>query len=56
MTIPLVGHVVVLGYLATIVAAGIENAVVVGGLERSGRRALQLGHSQEQRASIRDRL
>jgi hypothetical protein len=32
MTIPVVGHVVVLGYLATVVAAGLENAVLVGGL------------------------
>jgi len=36
MTIPVVGHVVVLGYLATIVAAGIENAIVVGGLSALG--------------------
>src|ERR1700690_2801581 len=32
LTIPFVGHVVVLGYLATITIAGIENAIVVGGL------------------------
>jgi hypothetical protein len=36
MTIPVVGHVVVLGYLATMVAAGLENAVVVGGLSALG--------------------
>jgi hypothetical protein len=36
MTIPVVGHVVVLGYLATIVASGIENAIVVGGLSALG--------------------
>jgi uncharacterized membrane protein len=36
MTVPVVGHVVVLGYLATIAAAGIENAVVVGGLSALG--------------------
>ena len=36
MTVPVVGHVVVLGYLATIVAAGIENAIVVGGLSALG--------------------
>lgn len=30
------GHVVVLGYLATVVAAGLENAVVVGGLSALG--------------------
>ena len=36
MTIPVVGHVVVLGYLAAIVASGIENAIVVGGLSALG--------------------
>jgi hypothetical protein len=32
MTVPVVGQVVVLGYIATIVIAGIENALVVGGI------------------------
>jgi len=32
MAVPVVGHVVVLGYLASIVIAGLENAVVVGGI------------------------
>ena len=36
MTIPVVGHVVVLGYLATVVAAGVENAIIVGGLSALG--------------------
>jgi hypothetical protein len=36
MTIPVVGHVFVLGYLATMVIYGIENAVVVGGLSALG--------------------
>jgi hypothetical protein len=36
MTVPVVGHVVVLGYLATIAVSGIENAVVVGGLSALG--------------------
>ena len=36
MTIPVVGHVVVLGYLAAMVIAGIESAVVVGGLSALG--------------------
>jgi hypothetical protein len=36
MAVPVVGHVVVLGYLATILIAGIENAVVVGGLSAIG--------------------
>jgi hypothetical protein len=32
MTVPVVGQVVVLGYIAAIVIAGIENAVLVGGI------------------------
>jgi hypothetical protein len=43
MTIPVVGHVMVLGYLATVVAAGIENAVVVGGLSALGAALYSLG-------------
>ncbi len=36
MFVPVIGHVVVLGYLATIVIATIEGAVVVGGLSALG--------------------
>ncbi len=36
MFIPIVGHVVVLGYLATMVIAALEGAVVVGGLGALG--------------------
>ncbi len=36
MTIPVVGHVVVLGYLAAMPIYGIENAVMVGGLSALG--------------------
>jgi uncharacterized membrane protein len=36
LTVPVVGHVVVLGYLATIAVYGIENAIVVGGLSTLG--------------------
>jgi hypothetical protein len=43
MTIPLVGHVVILGYLATVALAGIENAVVVGGLSALGAALYSLG-------------
>jgi hypothetical protein len=43
MTIPLVGHVVVLGYLAAVVVAGLENAVVVGGLSALGAALYSLG-------------
>ena len=43
MTIPVIGHVVVLGYLATVVLAGIENAIVVGGLSALGAALYSLG-------------
>lgn len=43
MTVPLLGHVVVLGYLATIVVAGIENAVLVGGLSALGAALYSIG-------------
>lgn len=43
MTVPVVGHVVVLGYLASVAAAGIENAVVVGGLSALGAALYSLG-------------
>jgi hypothetical protein len=43
MTIPIVGHVVVLGYLATVVLSGIENAVVVGGLSALGAAFYSMG-------------
>jgi hypothetical protein len=43
LTIPLVGHVVVLGYLATVLLAGIENAVVVGGLSALGAALYSMG-------------
>src|SRR3984885_3186046 len=36
MTVPVVGHVVVLGYLATVAIAGLENALLVGGLSALG--------------------
>lgn len=36
MFVPVVGHVVVLGYLATVVISAIEGAVVVGGLSALG--------------------
>jgi len=43
MTIPLVGHVIVLGYLATVAIGGIENAVLVGGLSALGAAIYSLG-------------
>ncbi len=36
MTIPVVGHVVVLGYLATAAVSAVETAIVVGGLSALG--------------------
>jgi hypothetical protein len=36
MTIPLVGHVIVLGYLAAVAVSAVEGAVVVGGLSALG--------------------
>ena len=36
LSVPVVGHVVVLGYLASMVFYGIENAIVVGGLSALG--------------------
>ena len=43
LTVPIIGHVVVLGYLAAVVASGIENAVVVGGLSALGAALYSLG-------------
>ena len=43
IVIPFVGHVVVLGYLATIAIAGLENALVVGGLSALGAALYSLG-------------
>jgi hypothetical protein len=43
MTVPVIGHVVVLGYLASIAVAGIENAVVVGGLSALGAALYSIG-------------
>ena len=43
MSIPFVGHVVVLGYLATVAVAGIENAAIVGGLSALGAAIYSVG-------------
>jgi hypothetical protein len=43
ITVPVVGHVVVLGYLAAVVVAGVENAIVVGGLSALGAALYSLG-------------
>ena len=43
VTVPVVGPVVVLGYVAAIVIAGLENAVVVGGLSAIGAALFSIG-------------
>ena len=43
MTIPVVGHVVVLGYLAAVAISAIESAVVVGGLSALGAALYSIG-------------
>ena len=43
IAIPVVGHVVVLGYLAAIAISGIENAVLVGGLSALGAAIYSIG-------------
>jgi hypothetical protein len=43
MTVPVVGHIVVLGYLATVVFSGIETAIVVGGLSALGAALYSIG-------------
>ncbi len=43
LTIPVVGHVVVLGYLATVAITALENAVMVGGLSAIGAALYSIG-------------
>ncbi len=43
MVVPVVGHLVVLGYLATVLASTVEGAVVVGGLSALGAALASLG-------------
>ncbi len=43
LTIPVVGHVVVLGYLAATIVSAVESAVVVGGLSALGAALFSLG-------------
>jgi hypothetical protein len=43
MTVPVVGHIVVLGYLAGIAISGLENAAVVGGLSAIGAALFSIG-------------
>jgi len=43
MTIPIVGHIVVLGYLAATMLTGVESAVVVGGMSALGAAVYGMG-------------
>ena len=43
LTIPVIGHVVVLGYLAAVAVGAIENALVVGGLSALGAALYSIG-------------
>ena len=43
LTVPVVGHVVVLGYLAAVAIGAVENAAVVGGLSAIGAALYSLG-------------
>jgi hypothetical protein len=43
LTVPVIGHVVILGYFAAIMFAAIENAVVVGGLSALGAALYSMG-------------
>ena len=55
MTVPLVGHVVVLGYLATVAVSAIENAILVGGLSALGAAIYSIGVPKDSVLAIRDR-
>ena len=43
ISVPVIGHVVVLGYLAAVIVAGVENAVVLGGLSALGAALYSIG-------------
>jgi len=43
MTVPVIGQIMVLGYLAAVVASGIEGAIVVGGLSALGAALFGMG-------------
>ncbi len=43
LTVPVVGHLVVLGYLATVIVGAVENAVLVGGLSAIGAALFSIG-------------
>lgn len=43
LTVPIIGHVIVLGYLAGILVTGLENAALVGGLSALGAALYSVG-------------
>ena len=43
LSVPIIGHVVVLGYLAAVVISGVETAVVVGGFSALGAALYSIG-------------
>ncbi len=43
MTVPVVGHVIVLGYLATVAISAVESAIMVGGLSALGAALFSVG-------------
>ena len=45
--VPVVGQVMVLGYLATVIASGVESAVLVGGLSALGAAMYSIGVPKE---------
>lgn len=47
MTVPLLGPVVVVGYLTALVAAALENAIIVGGLSALGAALFSIGIPKE---------
>jgi hypothetical protein len=47
MTVPVVGQVVVLGYLATVVTAALEGAILVGGLSAFGAAIISMGFPKD---------
>ena len=47
LMVPVVGQVMVLGYLATVIASGVESAVVVGGLSALGAAMYSVGVPKE---------
>ena len=61
MSIPIVGHVVVLGYLASMVFSGVETAAVAGSLSALGAAMFsivrrRMAKLREQRSAIEESL